>query len=494
MLAGACAPAALAGDLPAPSEPVVPGDHPDPSLLRAAGGWYATSTSGDWLPAFPILYSADLRSWSQVGAVLPRRPRWAASNFWAPELVRRGGRVLVYYAAKARDRRRCIAVASAAGVRGPYRDHGPILCSRIGEIDPLPVRDEQGADWLIWKRDGNSRHRPTPILAAPLAPGGLSLAAPPRELFRADAAWEGRIVEAPAMLRHNGTFYLVYSAGRCCGKRCNYATGVARSASLLGPWEKRPAPILTGGHRIRCPGHVGTASGPGGEPLLAYHAYVHGDPSNRQLLMAPLHFDAAGWPRVAQPHVVEPRPPAESFEFGHELSAGWEWPTGPRPRSRVVADRLLLGPGTLTRQTGTTRFTANAVVVGTRGGAQAGLAVVAADGNEVGIELGSGGPVAWRSDEGRRTTAPKEASVPVRGPYRDPGQHGSHPQCCRSPVELRVSVGSRVTLALRTRGKWRPVGAPQPLPRWASGARVALTVRGPAGARAQFDSLSIDPR
>jgi len=51
-----------------------------------------------------------------------------------------------------------------------------------------------------------------------------------------------------------------------------------------------------------------------------------------------------------------------------------------------------------------------------------------------------------------------------------------------------------VTLALRARGRWRTVGAPQPLPRWASGARVALTVRGPAGARAAFESLSIDPR
>jgi xylan 1,4-beta-xylosidase len=476
VLAGACAPAAVAGDSPGASMPVVPGDHPDPSLLRTAGGWYATSTSGDWLPAFPILHSTDLRSWSQVGAVLPRRPRWATGNFWAPELVRRGGRVLVYYAAKARDRRRCIAVASAAGVRGPYRDHGPILCSRIGEIDPLPVRDEQGADWLIWKRDGNSRHRPTPILAAPLAPGGMSLAAPPQELFRADAPWEGRIVEAPALLRHNGTFYLVYSAGRCCGRRCNYATGVARSASLLGPWEKRPAPILTGGHGIRCPGHVGIASGPTGDPVLAYHAYVRGDPSNRQLLMAPVEFDAAGWPRVAQPHGIVPQPPAESFEFGGELSTGWEWPSGPRPVSRTVADRLLLGRGKLTRQTGTTRFTARAIVVAERGGARPGLGVVAADGNEVGVELGPSGAVAWRVDEGRRT------------------ETAADPQCCRSPVELRVSVDQQVTLAIKVRGRWHPVGAPQPLPRWASGARVALTVRGPARARAQFDSLSIDPR
>jgi hypothetical protein len=304
----------------------------------------------------------------------------------------------------------------------------------------------------------------------------MSLAAPPQELFRADAPWEGRIVEAPALLRHNGTFYLVYSAGRCCGRRCNYATGVARSASLLGPWEKRAGPILTGGHRIRCPGHAGIASGPDGDPVLAYHAYVRGDPSNRQLLMAPVEFDAAGWPRVAQPHGIVPQPPAESFEFGGELSTGWEWPSGPRPVSRTVADRLLLGRGKLTRQTGTTRFTARAIVVAERGGARPGLGVVAADGNEVGVELGPSGAVAWRVDEGRRT------------------ETAADPQCCRSPVELRVSVDQQVTLAIKVRGRWHPVGAPQPLPRWASGARVALTVRGPARARAQFDSLSIDPR
>jgi GH43 family beta-xylosidase len=483
VLAGVCAPAALAN-------PVVPGDHPDPSLLRAPGGWYATSTSGDWLPAFPILHSTDLRRWRQVGSVLTRRPRWASDDFWAPELVRRGGRVLVYYAARARSRRRCVAVASAEVVRGPYRDHGPLLCSRIGEIDPLPVRDEQGADWLVWKRDGNSQGRPTPILAAPLAPGGLSLAAPPRELFRADAPWERGLVEAPALLRRNGTFYLLYSAGRCCGRRCNYATGVARSPSLLGPWEKRPVPILTGGHGIRCPGHVGIARGPGDEPVLAYHAYVRGDPSNRQLLMAPLRFDAGGWPRVAWPRSVSPRPPTERFEFGGGLALGWDWPVGQRPARRIAAGRLVLGRGSLSRQTGSTRFTARVVVAVARGGARAGLAVVAADGNEVGIELGARGPVAWRADEGRRT----ETAVLDSGPYRAITQDSAHPQCCRSPVQLRVSVGRRVTLALRVRRRWRPLGPPQPLPRWASGARVALTVRGPAGARAEFDSLAIAPR
>jgi GH43 family beta-xylosidase len=475
VLAGACAPAALAN-------PVVPGDHPDPSLLRAGDSWYATSTSGDWLPAFPILQSGDLARWRQVGSVLARRPAWAKGDFWAPELVRRDGRVFVYYAAKARSGRRCLAVATAARVRGPYRDHGPILCSPIGEIDPLPVTDEQGADWLVWKRDGNSQGQPTPILAAPLAPGGLSLAAPPHELFRADAPWEGGLVEAPAMLRAGGLFYLVYSAGRCCGRHCNYATGVARSASLLGPWEKRPAPILTGGGGIRCPGHVGIARGPRGEPVLAYHAYVPGDLSNRQLLVAPLSFDAAGWPVVGPVRDPAAEPRAARFGFDVRLDTGWEWPAGPAPAARVSGGRLVLGPGALARQTGTTRFTATAAVTARDESASPGLAVMAQHGNAVGVELRGGRAAVWRSQEGHRTEAGSLRLQPGR-PVAGAGQ-----------MELRVSVGESVMLAVRVRGRWLRVGAPQPLPRWAGGAHAGLSVSGPAGARAQFDSLSIDPR
>ena len=468
-LAGACAPGAAAN-------PVARGDHPDPSLTRAGGAWYATSTSTDWLPAFPILRSGDLAGWRQVSAVLMQRPRWAARDFWAPELVSRGALAFAYYAAEARDGRRCLGVASAPGLLGPYSDHGPLLCTRVGEIDPLPVRDELGAPWLVWKQDGNSLGRPTPILAAPLAPGGSSLAAPPQELFRADAPWEGGLVEAPTLLRHDGLLYMIYSAGRCCGRHCNYATGVARSPTLLGPWEKRPEPILTSDGTYRCPGHMSVARGPHGELVAAYHAYVPGDPADRQLLVAPLQFDVEGWPRVSSAYGPAAPPTAHRFAFGGELGQGWQWPAGRRPASRVENGRLVLGRGALARQTGTPTFAATAVVVARRAGARPGLAVMSADGNEVGIQLRSGGgATAWRSVEGRRT----EATV--------------H-RCCRSRIELRVSVGTHVRLAVRARGRWRAVGGPQPLPNWAAGPRAALTVGGPPGARAAFDSLSITPR
>lgn len=475
MAAGACAPAAVAN-------PAVPGDHPDPSIVRTSNGWYATSTSDDWLPAFPLLHSPDLVHWRQVGSVLAQRPRWARNDFWAPELVRSGGGALVYYAALARDGQRCVAVASSTRIRGPYSDHGPVFCSRIGEIDPLPFTDEQGGRWLIWKRDGNSQGLPTPILAARLAPGGMSLATPPQELFRADLAWERNNVEAPALLRHDGLFYLVYSAGHCCGRNCSYATGVARSASLLGPWEKRREPFLSGNGIIRCPGHVGITRGPAGELELAYHAYVRGDPSDRQLFLAPLRFDVEGWPQVDPPRGGSAGPAGSSFDFRAGLDSGWSWPVGPRPRTTVSGGLLALGRGALTRQTGATRFAATTVVELADRHARPGIAVSGSEGNAVGIELRGARAVAWRSVEGRRAEMGRIRLQP------------GHPIVGAERPALRVAVGHAVRLAVRIRGVWRTVGAPQPPPRWTSGARVALTARAAPGRPAHFDSLAIHPR
>jgi xylan 1,4-beta-xylosidase len=456
---------------------VIPGDHPDPSLLRAGSGWYAATTSGDWLPAFPVLRSGDTRSWRQVGAVLERRPRWAAGDFWAPELVRRDGRVLAYYAARGRSGRRCVAVASSARLRGPYRDEGPLACSRVGEIDPLPVTDEHGAHWLVWKQDGNSRGEPTPILAAPLAPGGLALAGMPHELFRADADWERGLVEAPALLRHGGMMYLLYSAGRCCGLPCNYVTGVARSRSLLGPWEKRPGPFLQADASFRCPGHVSVAGAPGGGLLLAYHAYARNDPANRQFLIAPLGFDAEGWPVLGGGAPAGASAAPVRFDFdSSRLGHGWQWLVGLRPRAQVAEGALELGAGVLGRQAGTGAFSARTVVVSRRHGARPGLAVLASSANGIGVELRGRSAVAWRVDDGHRMRL------------------GRTPIGRRERVELRMSMGATIELALRTRGSWRPLGGEQPPPRWTSGPRVALRVSGPAAARARFDGLWISPR
>jgi hypothetical protein len=465
---GACSPGAVAN-------PVVAGDYPDPSVIREPNGWYSASTSVDWFPAFPILYSPDLRHWRQVGSVLSERPRWAAGDFWAPEFQRRGKRVLVYYSALSRGGRRCIAVASSMRVRGPYRDHGPLACSRIGDIDPLPAVDEYGADWLIWKRNGNAYRLPTPIVAAPLAPGGLALNGLPRELFRGDAAWERDLVEAPTLLRRDGLFYLIYSGAGCCGPRCTYETGVVRSASLLGPWEKRPEPLLRANPVFRCPGHASVFPGPDGAPLLAYHAYSRGDAANRHFLISGLGVGADGWPAVEGPGAASGGAPEQRFGFDRSrLGQGWQWPVRRRPAAHLAGGRLHLRGGVLARKARTTSFRAQVSVSERSPGARAGLGVLSSGGVGVAVELRGRRVVARRLGAGGATRV------------------GATAPAAAAEVPLRVTAGRSVRLAAWVRGRWRVVATGQPAPR--SGTRIGVVVSGPPGASAAFDDLWIRPR
>src|SRR6185436_14973104 len=212
--------------------------------------------------------------WELAGVVFPHRPEWAVGNFWAPEISEHKGRYSIYYVGRKRGGPLAVAVATADKPSGPYTDHGPIVAQDAGSIDPVAATDEKGIPYLIWKEDGNSRKRPTPIWAQRLNDDGTRLIGEMRELIRNDVDWEGTLVEGPFVLRRGDWFYLFYSGNGCCGTGCNYALGVARAHSLLGPWEKNPKnPILPANAAWRCPGHGSIVSTPGGRDFLLYHSY-----------------------------------------------------------------------------------------------------------------------------------------------------------------------------------------------------------------------------
>src|SRR4051794_23527347 len=97
------------GDAPPPgprySNPVLPGDYPDPSVLHDGPDYWAVTTSGGWRPPFTMLASRDLVNWVVAGSVLRKAPKWTRGDFWAPEIVKRGRGYLVYYSARARHGR-----------------------------------------------------------------------------------------------------------------------------------------------------------------------------------------------------------------------------------------------------------------------------------------------------------------------------------------------------------------------------------------------------
>jgi beta-xylosidase len=233
LLAGTC----FAKDPVTYRNPALAGDYPDPSVIRVGKDYWATATSSEWSPQFPIFHSKDLVNWEVVGSVFTHRPSWATGNFWAPEITIHNGRYYIYYVARKKGGPLAVAVATADKPQGPYTDHGPLVAQPAGSIDPVIFKDEKGDLYLIWKEDGNSRRLPCVIWAQKMDDQGLKLLGEPKELLRNDVSWEGAVIEGPFIVRRGDYFYMFYSGNGCCGMKCEYAMGVARAKSLLGPWE-----------------------------------------------------------------------------------------------------------------------------------------------------------------------------------------------------------------------------------------------------------------
>ena len=486
-VAGAATTAAGARAAATFANPVLPGDHPDPTVVRAGGAFYASATSASWAPIFPIFRSADLVAWRQVGAMLPKAPAWSAGNYWAPELVRWSGRMLLFYSASRVGGTPCIGVATAARPEGPWRDRGPALCRPGGTIDADPFTDADGTRWLLFKRFGSGHG----IYAMRVSDRRLRAVGHAHRLIGPGAPWERDVTEGPNLVLRNGAYYLFYAGGHCCRPPCSYAEGVARAPALLGPYTKAPAnPLLTGNAAWKCPGHGTTIDlGPAGLFLL-HHAYRTDDVLDRRRtsLLTRVDFGPDGWPVIgggAGPPVSAPAPlgaaaPPIPASFTDRftrpaLAPGWEWPFfAPPAVARPERGALRLGcrgtgrdPGFVARQVPVDRFVAAATVaVPPAAGPAVGLAAHGPGRVLRGIEVRGRRMRIFRVTDGRLTLGPV-----TRAPARD-------------RVRLLVNVTPDGAVAFfasaggafaRVPGGAAEAGAPP--------TRVALTCRGTGAVR-----------
>ncbi len=484
------------------SNPVIPGDVPDPSVIRTGDDYWATGTSSEWAPHFPLFHSKDLLSWEQVGAVFQSPPAWSEANYWAPEILEDRGQFFVFYTARKKGGPLCVSVATATQPRGPYTDHGPLVCDPDGSIDGILIRDENDVPHLVWKEDGNSRGRPMPLWAQRLAEDRTRFAegSTRQQLIVNDVPWEGNVVEGPFLMKRDGWFYLFYAGGACCGRECTYGAGVARSRTLLSGWEKNPnIPIVRANAEWKCPGHGSVVTDASGRSYFMYHAYSTRDTVyvGRQSVLDPLAWGEDGWPTVnARLGTGGTTRAPESFseEFnGSAVPVGWQWPQGRRPEASISGGVLALAPtpdraadpagAVLARSTNTGHYVAVAALdaAGLPAGAQAGLSAFGDPESSAGIRLKGTTLEIWRREKNDEKVL-----------------HGQ-PAPSGSKLYLRMTArdGHLFRFAASNDGiHWQDVGGEVDgayLPPWDRGVRVALTAGGAAGASARFDSLSITP-
>lgn len=300
--------AETASGLPPPkppfTNPVEAFDCPDPGVLgvEAPDGphFYKVCTGGP----FPIRHSRDLVMWGDTGAVvLPQgKPAWAANGGrnWAPEMHKVGDNYIVYFTTVNGGNVLSIGAAYASDPVGPYTETaGPLVEHPLGVIDATYLYSG-GTPYLIYKIDGNSQGKATPIKIRQLAADGLSFAGNEVQIMSNDAnSWEGGVVEAQWIVERDGFHYMFYS-GNVYDNR--YRTGVARSVGPLGPYEKLGAPILANNERWVGPGH-GSVVTVHGLDYFVYHAWANaGNGKNdgakgRQVLVDRIVWEN-GWPRI----------------------------------------------------------------------------------------------------------------------------------------------------------------------------------------------------
>ena len=314
------------------SNPVLPGDNPNPSVVKIGDSYYASATSNEWSPLFPIYKSDDLYNWELISYVFPGgAPDWAQNNFWAPELTydQKQKKLYVYYSGRDKTTNKItIAVASADTPEGPFLDHGPLIFNDCETIDAFEIRDKNGNLFLIWK-EGYSPGKTAIIYAQSISEDRRTVFGPKHELIRNDKEWEEHIVEGPSIFQRNDYFYLLYSAGNCCDKTCDYKIGVARAKNLLGPWEKDVAnPILRDNDAWKCPG-TGNVAKKDNDYYLLFHAYksVGGDYIGREGLLEKMYWTDDDWPYFKRTNKInQENNKIDYFDaFTKALAPCWQW-------------------------------------------------------------------------------------------------------------------------------------------------------------------------
>ena len=491
------------------TNPVLPGDYADPSVVRVGDDYWATATSSEWAPLFPILHSKNLVDWETVGHVFPDKlPGWADAHFWAPEITYDKGKYYIYYTAGKKGGNLCVGVASATNPTGPYTDHGPLVCQEVGSIDGYPIRDEKGELYLIWKEDANSVKKPTPLWGQRMNEERTALLGEKFELFRNDPnTWEGGLVEGPALMKRGDYYFMFYAGDACCGRGCTYGVGVARAKNIRGPWEKYSGnPIMKANATWKCAGHGSVVTDAQGKDYFMYHAYSTNGfvYPGRQGLLDPITWGADNWPRFNDnaPSVTAAAPHNQNApdeldvqdEFNaNKLAPHWQWSVTGVPRftlhdannGRLVLQASpqkiggMLGQRTKTADyTATTALDAQALPKGTT----ASLSAIGDPDNAMGIGLSGNEIVLWTTKGNKtntvaRTAAPKTGLVYFR---------------------LATQAGDKMQFSWSSDGQnWQSLNNNQALdaaylPPWDRGIRVGITAKGTAGSAAAFDWFRID--
>jgi alpha-N-arabinofuranosidase len=348
------------------ANPIIPGFHPDPSICRVGDDYYVVTSSFEYFPGVPIFHSRDLAHWRQIGHVLTRASQLplpnvrASGGIFAPTIRHHDG---VFYMITTNMTSGGNFFVRASDPAGPWSE--PTWLDQ-GGIDPSLHFGDDGRVYLT--STYTSGPVPDEIDPASFSWGVQQseidiatgrILTPPRPIWGGTG---GKYPESPHLYKIGGRYYLMIAEG---GTEYGHMVTIARAASPWGPWEPCPHnPILSHRSRqnpIQGLGHADLVQAPDGAWWMVCLGFrPHGYPPRyhlgRETFLAPVRWDADGWPHVGAEGTLastldvpgasaapwEPPPARDDFD-APALGLEWNFLGNPDPASWSLADR----PGAL---------------------------------------------------------------------------------------------------------------------------------------------------
>ncbi|MCL2027946.1 MAG: family 43 glycosylhydrolase [Bacteroidales bacterium] len=269
--------------------PVLGGDHPDPSIVRVGTDYYMTYSTFEYYPGLPVLHSTDMINWERIGFALSEY----LGPVWAPDLVFHNDLWYIYFPSANPGQPRQNYVVWAETPYGPWSE--PIDLKIPGFIDPGHIVDADGNRYLYLSKG----------YIIKLTPDGLATAGEPEfvyETWRYPEDWivECLCLESPKAKFINGYYYMMPAIGGTAGPATGHMVAVSRSKTPFGPWEHSPHnPIIRTQDRSERwwnQGHGTMIDDIDGNWYIMYHGYENRFQTlGRQALLMPIVWTEDGW-------------------------------------------------------------------------------------------------------------------------------------------------------------------------------------------------------
>lgn len=322
----------------------LPVEYGDPYVLLASDGkYYMYGTGAGAVDGFCAYSSDDMVDWKAEGQVYQGNisGSWAVANFWAPEVYERNGKYYMFFSAdwnvnptnELENFRIGVAVSDKA--TGPFKEMSdrPLFDPGYPAIDGNIFEDEDGRTYLYysrccykhavesevatWAKEKGmfDEIEESWIYGVEIKPDFSEIIGEPVLILRPpvtnddkQAEWESRSVtsgevnrrwtEGSYTFKHNGIYYMMYSANFFGGE--NYAVGYATAKSPLGPYVKSPDnPVLqkntSKGGVVTGTGHNSIVkSRDGKEMYCVYHGRTSATGDERVVFIDKMGVDDTG--------------------------------------------------------------------------------------------------------------------------------------------------------------------------------------------------------